>query len=163
MKATTIALLLLMLLLAGTAAADTSYPGNVTISGNLDVGGEADIGGELDQIGNMSNLTTTEQSSIVGAINEVDAHADTVTSYVVKFSMIAGGAAGNHTLTGIAVGDALAGVVYLKDNSPLAVSDISSEFSGTGKGILATNVIANGGGTNTSGGFLLISWVDKTA
>ena len=111
----------------------------------------------------MSTLTTTSKSTLVGAINEVDAHADTVTGYVVKFSKINGGAAGNHTLTGVAVGDALAGVIYLKDNSPLAVSDLGSEFSGTGKGILATNVISNSGGTNTTGGFLLISWVDKTA
>ena len=45
MRKTPILALLLMLLLAGTAAADTAYPGNVSVSGNFVVGGTATLTG----------------------------------------------------------------------------------------------------------------------
>jgi hypothetical protein len=77
-----------------------------------------------------------------------------------KLSVIAGGSAGNHTLTGIKTTDALSGVAYVKDGTYnlTAVSDLSSEFT-----ILAADVIENAAHTDTTGGYLIISWVDKTA
>ncbi len=82
----------------------------------------------------------------------------------VHVSTISGGAAGNHTLTGSALGDEVCGVTYwAKPTYNLSsMSDLTTEFQGTGKGIIASNVIANGGGTNTAGGFLQIFWIDRT-
>jgi hypothetical protein len=75
-------------------------------------------------------------------------------------NVIAGGAAGNHTLTGCAVGDEIIGVAYFaKPGYNLtAVSDLTSEFS-----ILDTNVVENAGHTDTASGYLLINWLDRTA
>jgi hypothetical protein len=71
---------------------------------------------------------------------------------------ITGGAAGNHTLTGIAIGDALSGIVYVAKGAEnlTAVSDLGTEFT-----ILDTDVIENAGHTATTGGYLIISWLDK--
>lgn len=61
---------MLVLLLAGMSEA-VIFSDNVVIGKNLTVAGTAAIIGEFDQIGNMSNLTTT-QTDLVTAINEVD-------------------------------------------------------------------------------------------
>lgn len=128
--------------------------------------------GEINQVGNLSNLTPSAATDLVVAINEVDDHADTnagdisdLQGYVSHLNVVAGGAAGNHTLTGAAVGDALSGVIYVVKGTEnlTAVSDLTAEFTGSGKGIIDDDVIANGGGTDTTGGYLIVGWIDKTA
>jgi len=83
----------------------------------------------------------------------------------VRITVIAGGAAGNHTVTGIAVGDALRAVLQLDftlaEGAPntrtWAVSDLTSEFS-----VAAADTINNAGGTDTTGQILVVVYEDLT-
>jgi repressor of nif and glnA expression len=70
-------------------------------------------------------------------------------------NVIAGGSPGNLTLTGIRVGDALNGVLYLDNASPSQFSDLGDEF-----GIIDNDTIANDAinGTDTTNGFIIVSW-----
>ena len=79
---------------------------------------------------------------------------------VVQQSVIAGGLAGAHTVAGIASGDALVSVWYQVQDSVTpnySVSDLTSEFIVSG-----TDTVDNTGGTDTSGGVLLVTWLDLT-
>ena len=75
------------------------------------------------------------------------------------------GAAGNLTVTGIAVGDALRSVLKLDftlaEGAPnvrtWAASDLTSEFA-----ITAANTINNAGGSNTTGAILVVVYEDLT-
>lgn len=79
---------------------------------------------------------------------------------LIRSAVIAGSAAGNLTVTGIAVGDYLVGVIRLNRDATAAnidLSAITSEFT-----ISAANTINNAGGTNTTGDALLVLWQDNT-
>lgn len=71
----------------------------------------------------------------------------------LKQTVAAGGAAGDITVTGIAVGDQLISVVNLTDGT-----DVTSEFS-----ITAADTINNTGGTATTGDVLLVLYNDVNA
>lgn len=83
----------------------------------------------------------------------------------VRTTVIDGGAAGDHTVTGIAVGDALRAVLdvdfTLAEGSPntrtWAAADLSGEFSITG-----ADTINNVGGTDTTGHILIVVYEDLT-
>lgn len=76
----------------------------------------------------------------------------------VKTTIIAGGAAGDHTVAGIAVGDALRAVLHVDfTDASETGADITSEFTITG-----ANTINNTGGTATTDGFLIVVWEDLT-
>jgi hypothetical protein len=76
----------------------------------------------------------------------------------VKATIIAGGAAGNHTVTGIRVGDTLVCVLFVDfTDASETGSDITSEFTITGD-----DTINNAGGTDTTGGFLVVVYEDRT-
>lgn len=67
---------------------------------------------------------------------------------------VAGGAAGAHTVTGIATTDTLVSVIHIDaTDASEAVADVTAEFS-----ISAADTIDNTGGTNTTGGFLLVTY-----
>lgn len=66
-------------------------------------------------------------------------------------TVIAGGAAGNHTVTGILTTDILLAVIDLTTEA-----DLTSEFT-----ITATDTINNGGGTDTTGDNLLVLWLHR--
>jgi hypothetical protein len=70
-------------------------------------------------------------------------------------NVIAGGSAGNHTLNGVAVGDVLNGVIYVSAGAEnlTGVVDLGSEFT-----ILDDDVIENVAHTDTTGGYLIVSW-----
>jgi len=83
--------------------------------------------------------------------------------------VVVGGAAGNHTLTGITVEDRLLKVTFVKlalaEGTPNTItwttSDLTSEFRGAStKGVTADDTISNPGGTDTSDGILLVFWQD---
>lgn len=77
----------------------------------------------------------------------------------LKQALIAGGVAGNFAVTGVAVGDQLVSVIYYV-GAGVAVTDVAnltSEFT-----ISGTNQINNTAGTDTTGGKLLVTWVDLT-
>jgi hypothetical protein len=79
----------------------------------------------------------------------------------VRQYLIAGGAAGNHTLTGIDLErDRLVSVWYFNlaegaPNTITGVADLTSEFS-----ITADDTINNTGGTATTGGLLIVQYYD---
>lgn len=76
----------------------------------------------------------------------------------LKVNLLAGAAAGNITLTGIAVGDELAFVgVFTTAASIATLADLTAEFS-----VTATNTINNTGGTATTNNQLLVMWIDRT-
>jgi hypothetical protein len=73
----------------------------------------------------------------------------------IKVTLLAGAAAGDHTLAAIAANDTLIAVLQ-DDQSAAALVDLTSEFTaGAGK-------INNTSGTNTTGDKLLVIWADKT-
>lgn len=73
----------------------------------------------------------------------------------VKTTIIAGGAAGNHTVTGIKTRDTLVAVLHsdYTDASETG-QNLTSEFS-----ISAADTINNTGGTDTTGGFLVVTYL----
>lgn len=87
----------------------------------------------------------------------------------LKFDVIAGGAAGAHTVTGISpgsggdqpsnLGDALIAVLQLvgAGTDVTDIADLTSEFS-----ISADDEIDNAGGTATTGDKLVVVWIDMT-
>lgn len=71
--------------------------------------------------------------------------------------LVNGGAAGDITVTGIAVGDELLEVLELPADGFIDdLVDLTSEFT------VAAGKINNTGGTNTTGNKLLVRWIDKT-
>ena len=83
----------------------------------------------------------------------------------VKTTVIDGGAAGDHAVTGIAVGDALRSVLKLDftlaEGTPntrtWAAEDLSGEFE-----ITAADTINNAGGTDTTGAVLVVVYEGLT-
>lgn len=85
----------------------------------------------------------------------------TIPTGAIKTAVIAGGSAGNLTVTGIKTSDELVGVVRLDRDATAAninLSSLLSEFT-----ITATDTINNTGGTATIGDALLIIYVDHTS
>ena len=74
----------------------------------------------------------------------------------LKVTVVAGGAAGNITVTGIATTDHLVSVVHL-DLGANAETDLTSEFT-----ISAANTINNAGGTSSANDTLLITYFDTS-
>lgn len=74
-------------------------------------------------------------------------------------AVVAGGAAGNFTMTGIATTDQLVLVLHLAGAGTAVtdIADLTSEFT-----ISAANTINNTGGTASSGGKLLVLYLDLT-
>jgi len=78
----------------------------------------------------------------------------------LQAKIISGGSAGDHTVSGVRENDDLMAVFYHAPAGP-ALTDITSEFEGTGKGIVADDTINNTGGTDTSGGTLVVLWAAR--
>lgn len=70
-----------------------------------------------------------------------------------RLSILAGGAAGDHTLTGVALTDSLLEVQHVIAAG--GVADLTAEFT-----ITAPNTINNVGGTDTTGDQLAVRWVE---
>lgn len=77
---------------------------------------------------------------------------------VVEEFQLAGGTAGNHTVTGIEIGDRLIAVQHFSTAADIAtVGDLTSEFS-----ISGANQINNSAGTDTSSDQLIVIYEDLT-
>ena len=74
-----------------------------------------------------------------------------------RVSIVAGGAAGNITVAGIATVDRLKAVYSLIANSSghMTAADLTDEFA-----ITAANTINNTGGTASTNAVLIVHWVD---
>lgn len=78
---------------------------------------------------------------------------------VLKATLIAGGAAGDHTVTGIRPADTLVAVLFVDaTDASETYSDLTAEFT-----ISADDTINNAGGTDTTGGGLVVIYEDRTA
>lgn len=75
----------------------------------------------------------------------------------LQIKIVAGGAAGNLTLTGISTADVLKSVIQFDASVPSLI-DRTAEFS-----ITAADTINNTGGTNTTGDFLQVIYFDVSA
>jgi len=71
-------------------------------------------------------------------------------------AVISGGSAGDHTVTGISIGDELI-YVYEQNGTSGLITDLTSEFS-----ITKSDTINNTGGTSTSSDKLLVLYLDLT-
>lgn len=97
-----------------------------------------------------------------GAVTEAKIGAAAVTKAklgtgFIAVKLINGGAAGNHTVTGIATADALISVLHLPDAGAVdAIADLTAEFT-----ISAANTINNAAGTATTDGKLLVIYQDR--
>lgn len=77
----------------------------------------------------------------------------------LKVTLVAGGSAGNHTVTGIATTDRIVSVLHASTAASIAtLADISGEFSITG-----ANTINNALGTDTTSDQLWVIWEDASA
>lgn len=95
---------------------------------------------------------------LAGAPVQSDASGRAITAAAssIKQAVIAGGAAGALTVTGIATTDRLIGVVRLNRDGTAAtidVTNITAEFT-----ITAANTIDNTAGTNTTGDSLIVTY-----
>lgn len=82
-----------------------------------------------------------------------------LTTGLFKMVVVAGGAAGNFTVTGIATTDELIGVLHVAGAGTAVtdIEDLTSEFS-----ITAADTINNTGGTASTSGKLLVFYVDRS-
>lgn len=73
----------------------------------------------------------------------------------IRQTIIAGGAAGNHTVTGIKTRDTLVSVLHVDfTDASETGANRTAEFT-----ITADNTINNTGGTATTGGFLVVTYL----
>lgn len=70
----------------------------------------------------------------------------------MKSAVVAGGAAGNHTVTGIKTRDSLRSVMF--HDGAGAITDVTAEYS-----ISAADTINNTGGTTSAGGKLEVLYI----
>lgn len=91
----------------------------------------------------------------MGIISGGNVIAGAIARDAFRQTIIAGGSAGNHTVSGIAAGDTLVSVLHLDmTDASEAGADLTSEFS-----ITAANTINNTGETDTTGGFLVVTYL----
>jgi len=76
----------------------------------------------------------------------------------MNVTLVAGGAAGNHTVTGITASDEVVFVGHLSTAAAIAtLADLTSEFTP------GVDLINNDGGTDTTNDQLMVIWLDLTA
>lgn len=76
----------------------------------------------------------------------------------LRVTLVAGGSAGDHTVTGIAVGDEIVFIGHFSTAAAIAtLADLTSEFS-----ITAAATINNTDGTDTTNDQLMVIWNDLT-
>lgn len=99
-----------------------------------------------------------------GAVTDAKVASDAAIAHtklgtgMVKATIIAGGAAGDHTVSGIRATDALVAVLFVDfTDASETGSDITGEFT-----ISGDDTINNGGGTDTTGGFLIVIYEDRS-
>lgn len=79
----------------------------------------------------------------------------------IRQTIIAGGSAGSHTVSAINKGDQLVSALHLDfTDASETGADITSEFIlDTGQIVQNDGALDNTGGTDTTGGFILLLWI----
>ena len=106
----------------------------------------------LKTTGGTTILTVSSAGLLTATGNVVGANTGTL-----RQTVVAGGAAGNFTVTGITTSDVLVSVLYFAGagTDVTDLSNLTSEFT-----ITATNTINNAGGTASTGGKLIVTYQD---
>lgn len=108
----------------------------------------------LETVGSGSTATA---NVLIGGGGVAPGQANLPSGFL-QVDLVAGGAAGNITITGIAVGDELVFVGQFTTAASIAtLADRTAEYS-----VTATNTINNTGGTASTGDQLLVMWIDRT-
>lgn len=103
--------------------------------------------------GSTATIQVLIGSAGVGGVGQVQLPAG-----FLKVGLVSGGAAGDHTLTGIAVGDEIVFVGHFSTEAAIAtLGDLTSEFS-----VTAADTINNTGGTATTNDQLMVIYIDRT-
>ena len=103
-----------------------------------------------------SNEGTIQSGKVTTAMLADDAVTKAkIGEQLIKTALIAGGAAGDFTVTGITTADTL--IMVLHYTTGAALADLTSEFS-----ITATNTINNAGGTATTSDQLVVIYQDNS-
>ena len=134
---------------------------NGTAAINKTIGRIPDYSQDISDLQNStSNITgnvTDLQGDMAGVLGG--------TFQVVETVIIPGESAGNHTIAAITANDFLDKVYYthLTEGGNLSISDITSEFRGEGhsSGVVTDGLINNNNGTDTTGGFMTVSWYTR--
>jgi len=109
-------------------------------------------------LGAVDSGATTATSVLLGHGGGGAVGQPSLPAGFLQVDLVAGGAAGNLTLTGVAVGDELAFVGRFSTAAAIAtLTDLTAEFS-----VTAANTINNTGGTATTGDTLMVIWTDRT-
>ncbi len=175
--------------LTGVAVTDEGEGGNASTKTTIDFGPgvfdlvvDDDLGGGIavgdpvwyndtasgSPATNLNNKPTGAEAFFGYALEAVTANATTRINVMhvppgkpgaVKQTIVAGAAAGDLTVTGIALNDRLISVIEIDgtDGSE-TFADLSTEFT-----IAAANTINNAGGTATSGSGLIVTYLDVSA
>jgi hypothetical protein len=116
----------------------------------------------------LSNKPTGAEAFFGYALETVSANATTRinvehvphgTPGLVKQTIVAGAAAGDRTITGIALNDRLISVIRIDGtDASETFADLTAEFT-----ITAANTINNAGGTTTTGSGLIVTYLDVSA
>ena len=105
--------------------------------------------------------TTADKLLYVKPRTLADVAANSITKSMLageflKVTLVAGGSAGDHTVTGITTADEISFVGHFSTAAAIAtLADLTSEFS-----ITAADTINNVGGTDTSSDQLMVMWLD---
>ena len=105
--------------------------------------------------GNVPTNTRDIAEELWQVMNEVLDYLATELGGPTTWALIAGGVAGNHTVTGIATTDTLVVVLH---NTAGALADLTSEFT-----IDSADTIDNTAGTDTSSDDLLVAYQSPNA
>lgn len=101
---------------------------------------------------NGASLFDTAENDIAPALNNLGGTG------FLHVDLVAGAVAGNHTVTGIAVGDEIVFVGHFSTLAAIAtLADLTSEFT-----VDSADTIDNTAGTDTSSDQLQVIWIDKT-
>lgn len=106
--------------------------------------------------------SVTAAKLATGAVEAAKLGAGSVTGAklatgVFKVTLVNGGSAGNHTVTGITANDEIVFVGHLSTAAAIAtLADLTAEFTA------GAGVINNDSGTDTTNDQLMVIWIDHT-
>jgi hypothetical protein len=107
-----------------------------------------------------ASFATAAQGALAASAAQPPVPRTALAGGFAKHFLVAGGAAGNFSVTGIETGDELDEVLYFvgAGTAVTDVQDLTSQFT-----ISANGTINNTGGTPSTGGELLVRWTKLTA
>jgi hypothetical protein len=142
---------------------DATTPGSWTLTGPTGADQLKQIVGRIKvKSATVGKIVFNTVKSEIVALGSSALQPDSVTKTKLaggfsQIALLAGGAAGDHVIAAIAVGDELVKVLHISTAASVAtIADLTSEFT------VAAGKITNAEGTDTSDDQLLVFWNDLT-